>query len=269
MLSIGTFAQIGQVTHRMLRHWDANGLLVPAHIDPFTGYRSYDSAQLQRLHRIVALRELGFGIRDIASLLDEGIDVVQLAQFLSQRRVEVEQDYRKAAARLADVERRLQLIERKNHMSSIEIVQKPLSALRLASRSTVVPEQPQIVDFVGPALDVVAEQLESIKGATDTPIALYSMEEEGISVVVGYAYDGAEKGGFEINEFPAEETAFCGVHLGPMSTIHESWQALHEEIVARGHAPSGPCRELYVRADESGDPNDFVVELQQPIRPAS
>ncbi|WP_374952976.1 MerR family DNA-binding transcriptional regulator [Arthrobacter sp. ZGTC212] len=40
MLSIGAFAQIGQVTHRMLRHWDAAGLLVPAHVDEFSGYRS-------------------------------------------------------------------------------------------------------------------------------------------------------------------------------------------------------------------------------------
>ncbi|WP_417935203.1 MerR family DNA-binding transcriptional regulator [Glutamicibacter halophytocola] len=29
MLSIGMFAQIGQVTHRMLRHWDTAGLLTP------------------------------------------------------------------------------------------------------------------------------------------------------------------------------------------------------------------------------------------------
>ncbi|MGP9726928.1 MerR family DNA-binding transcriptional regulator, partial [Glutamicibacter sp. 287] len=46
MLSIGAFAQIGQVTHRMLRHWDTAGLLVPAHVDEFSGYRSYDPAQL-------------------------------------------------------------------------------------------------------------------------------------------------------------------------------------------------------------------------------
>lgn len=39
MLSIGAFAQIGQVTHRMLRHWDTAGLLVPAHVDEFSGYQ--------------------------------------------------------------------------------------------------------------------------------------------------------------------------------------------------------------------------------------
>lgn len=59
MSSIGAFAQISQVTHRMLRHWDTAGLLVPAHVDEFSGYRSYDPSQLERLHRIVALRQLG------------------------------------------------------------------------------------------------------------------------------------------------------------------------------------------------------------------
>lgn len=57
MLSIGAFAQIGQVTHRMLRHWDTAGLLEPAHVDESSGYRSYDPSQLARLHRIVALRQ--------------------------------------------------------------------------------------------------------------------------------------------------------------------------------------------------------------------
>ena len=87
MLSIGAFAQIGQVTHRQLRHWDSAGLLVPAHVDEFTGYRSYDPSQLKQLHRIVALRRLGFGIDDIAAMLDEGVDTDFLTKQLRIRRV--------------------------------------------------------------------------------------------------------------------------------------------------------------------------------------
>ncbi len=79
MLSIGAFAQIGQVTHRMLRHWDTAGLLVPAHVDEFSGYRSYDPSQLERLHRIVALRQLGFGLDDVALILDQGVDADRIA----------------------------------------------------------------------------------------------------------------------------------------------------------------------------------------------
>ncbi|MGS0562303.1 MerR family transcriptional regulator [Microbacterium aurugineum] len=141
MLSIGAFAQIGQVTHRMLRHWDTAGLLVPAHVDEFNGYRSYDPSQLERLHRIVALRQLGFGLDDISAILERGVDAERIASLLRIRRAEVEQEHRIAAERLVDVERRLHLIEREKHMSRIEIVEKPLPAVRLAAVRTVVPDQ--------------------------------------------------------------------------------------------------------------------------------
>ena len=55
MFSIGDFARHGRVSVRMLRHYDAIGLLQPAHVDQVTGYRSYEARQLSRLNRIVAL----------------------------------------------------------------------------------------------------------------------------------------------------------------------------------------------------------------------
>ena len=149
MLSIGAFAHIGQVTHRQLRHWDAAGLLVPAHVDELTGYRSYDPAQLQQLHRIVALRRLGFSIGDIVAMLDEGVSTAFLTEQLRAGQADVEREHRIAEARLVDVERRLRLIETKNTMAPIEYVEKPLPALRLAARTTVVPEQPDIAGFAG------------------------------------------------------------------------------------------------------------------------
>lgn len=44
MFSIGEFASIGRVSVRMLRHYDEIGLLTPARVDPFTGYRSYEGS---------------------------------------------------------------------------------------------------------------------------------------------------------------------------------------------------------------------------------
>ena len=54
-MNIGDFARLGGISVRMLRHYDALGLLVPASVDPFTGYRRYDARQLERLNRILAL----------------------------------------------------------------------------------------------------------------------------------------------------------------------------------------------------------------------
>jgi DNA-binding transcriptional MerR regulator len=264
MLSIGAFAQIGQVSHRMLRHWDAAGLLVPAHVDEFTGHRSYDPSQLERLHRIVALRQLGFGLDDIHAFLAEGVGVGRLSELLRLRRAEVEQDYAVAAARLVDVERRLHLIDTEKNMSTIEIVEKPLSAVRLAARTAVVAEQPEIARIVGSLFDDVAAIIGDECGSLTTPIAQYETGEDGIRIVAGYAYNGAAREGFELIDLPAVETAICSVHLGSMDRIGQSWQAVHAEIVARGFVPSGPCRELYVRA-ESEDQSDWVTELQQPV----
>lgn len=264
MLSIGAFSQIGQVTHRQLRHWDSLGLLVPAHVDEFTGYRSYDPSQLKHLHRIVALRRLGFGIDDISAMLDEGVDTDFLAEQLRARQSEVEREHRIAAARLVDVERRLHLIETENQMSTIEFVEKPLPALRLAARTAVVAEQPDIAGVISPMFDGIAHVIGGVSGALDTPVALYEPVEEGMRVTAGYVYDGEPREGFEIVEVPAAGASICGVHLGPMDHIGNSWQALHTDLLARGYVPSDACRELYVRSYPE-DQTDWVTELQQPV----
>jgi DNA-binding transcriptional MerR regulator len=74
MISIGDFARIGRVSVRMLRHYDAIGLLSPEHVDPYSGYRYYRIEQLRRLNRIVALKELGLRLDQVRDIVDERLD---------------------------------------------------------------------------------------------------------------------------------------------------------------------------------------------------
>src|SRR5689334_12864461 len=112
MLSIGAFAHLGQVSPRTLRHYDELGLLVPARVDPATGYRAYEIAQLARLHRILALRDLGFALDQIAPVLDGQVGVEQLHGMLQLRRAQIESTVAEEVARLRRVEARLRIIER-------------------------------------------------------------------------------------------------------------------------------------------------------------
>ncbi|MGB6455010.1 MAG: MerR family transcriptional regulator, partial [Streptosporangiaceae bacterium] len=73
MFAIGEFARHGRVSVRMLRHYDAIRLLEPECVDPATGYRFYGAGQLSRLNRIVALKNLGFTLRQVASILDDHV----------------------------------------------------------------------------------------------------------------------------------------------------------------------------------------------------
>src|ERR687894_1600024 len=121
MLSIGHFAGHGHVSVRMLRHYDAIGLLRPAHVDRLTGYRSYDAGQLSRLNRIVALKGLGFTLQQVLSILDDEVSVEELRGMLRLRQTELQSQIASDTARLAQVEARLQILEKEGAMSADDV----------------------------------------------------------------------------------------------------------------------------------------------------
>lgn len=65
MLRIGEFSALSSISINMLRHYDKIGLLIPEHVDRFSGYRYYDKDQLVQANRIIALKELGLGLDEI------------------------------------------------------------------------------------------------------------------------------------------------------------------------------------------------------------
>lgn len=261
---ISDFARLGQVSVRMLRHYDALGLLVPDDVDPSNGYRSYSPVQLHRLNRIVALKDLGFTLEQVRRLLQDDLDAVELRGMLRLRRAQLEAEVAAVDARLAAVETRLRMIDKEQTMTT-DFVVKTVPAVQLIARTATL-DPDRLGEHVGPMFDSVAGLLKDTCGALAVPIAAYDEAPEGIRVVTGYAGPGPAPEGTEIVVLP-EVRAVCGVHLGPMSGIQDSWQQLHRWVVANGYTHAGPCRELYVKA-ESDDQSDWVTELQQPVAPA-
>ena len=258
---ISDFARLGQVSVRMLRHYDALGLLVPDRTDPSNGYRSYSPAQLHRLNRIVALKDLGFTLEQVGRLLQDDLDAAELHGMLRLRRAQLEAEVAAVDARLAAVETRLHMIDKEQTMPT-DFVVKTIPAVRLIARTATL-DPDRLSTSIAPMFDSVAGALGHAEGALDTPIATYAEAEAGLEVVTGYAGSGPAPEGTEIVELP-EVSAVCGVHLGPMTGIQDSWQQLHRWVLANGYSYAGPCRELYVKA-ESDDQSDWVTELQQPV----
>ncbi|GAA2297357.1 MerR family transcriptional regulator [Streptomyces caniferus] len=135
MFTIGDFAQYGRVSARMLRHYDAIGLLRPARTDPVSGYRFYEAAQLARLNRIIALKDLGFSLQQVRAILAEEVSVPELRGMLRLRRAELEAALTAAGARLAQVEARLRTIESEGRMSADDVVVKRTETVLLAELS--------------------------------------------------------------------------------------------------------------------------------------
>src|SRR5690242_6597323 len=90
--SVGEVARLASVTVRTLHHYDELGLLVPSGRTA-SGHRRYEPADLERLQRVLFYRELGFGLDEVALLLDgSGRDPID--QLRDQHRLLVERGER-------------------------------------------------------------------------------------------------------------------------------------------------------------------------------
>ena len=107
MFLTGEFAKIARVSKRLLQYYDTIGLFSPEHIDSQTGYRFYSAQQLPRLNRILALKDLGLTLEQIAQLLDEGIENDDIQTMLVKQKSELESRILEDLQRLRRVEMRI------------------------------------------------------------------------------------------------------------------------------------------------------------------
>jgi DNA-binding transcriptional MerR regulator len=69
LLPIGRFARLAGLSIGALRHYDAHGLLPPAHVDASTGYRMYRRDQLEAARLVRRLREVELPLPEIRRVL--------------------------------------------------------------------------------------------------------------------------------------------------------------------------------------------------------
>ncbi|KQX59414.1 MULTISPECIES: MerR family transcriptional regulator [unclassified Streptomyces] len=72
LLPIGQFSRASGLSVTALRHYDASGVLTPAHVDPDSGYRYFRPDQLRIAQLVRALRQLDIPIEEVRRLLAYG-----------------------------------------------------------------------------------------------------------------------------------------------------------------------------------------------------
>jgi len=271
MLNIGEFARLGQVSPRMLRHYDEIGLLHPKEVDPSTGYRLYEVAQLQRLHRLLALRDLGFTLEQIQQMLTEEPSVEQLRGMLLLRQAQIEQGIAGEKDRLRRVEAQLRAIERSDIVLSVDATVKMTERIRLAESTG------EAAGFGHENLNPVFKRI--------VPEILGHLGRCGVRprMMVAWYEEPADDGsvvahvGFDIGDQALEESDSVSVRVLPeievVSVIHrgnmESIEATYENLVRwiddSGLHLAGASRELYLDWNDD-DPDLSVTEIQMPVR---
>ena len=249
MFSIGEFARLSQVSVKKLRHYDSIGLLPPARVDPATGYRYYTAAQLPVIDRVVALRDLGFGLTEIAAM-SPGADG---ADFLARER-----QLRQSIAASQSQLRRL-------------TASKAWLAGGLAP--VLVRTVPRVVVAVREDRDFAALEREVAMGGIRCdapPMTLIGADVLAAVPVLRSVADLA------VRVLPAVAEMACSRYQGGYVGLPAAWQALLDWVRQTGAEPGGELREVYLsfsaepdlalRADYLTDsPAGLVTELQVPM----
>ena len=68
-ISIGEFARRSRLSLKALRLYDKRGVLVPSRVDRASGYRYYDTAQLDQARLVVMMRQLQLPLAAVKELL--------------------------------------------------------------------------------------------------------------------------------------------------------------------------------------------------------
>ena len=134
LLKIGDVSRLSGVSVRMLRHYDDLGLLRPALVDEFSGYRYYHADQLYRLHRLLAFKEMGFSLARVACLLDGRLPSDAVRTLLEERRGEVEREIQERQARLAQVSAQIRHFDPDLPLAGYAVTLGPVAPVRVAGR---------------------------------------------------------------------------------------------------------------------------------------
>ncbi len=270
MIKIGDFARLSQVSVVTLRHYDDIGLLKPVEVDRFTGYRYYSLAQLPRLNRILALKDLGFTLEQIERALAGGLTVEHLRGMLTLKRAEVEQQVAQEQARLARIEARLRQIEVEDMMPDYEVVLKIVPPILIASRTVTIPTNDQVPQYLDAAYRETWEHINK-HGAKSAPPCAFAVwhqpadvsanEQAEAAVPIDRVIPGSDR--VQVYELPQTQVAAV-VHHGDFENFQQGHTALLKWIEENGYRSLGHYRELYIHHDPA-DLANSTTEIQYPV----
>jgi effector-binding domain-containing protein len=270
MFKIGDFSRFGRVSVKTLRYYDEIGLLRPSHIDKFTGYRYYSADQFHKLNRILALKDLGLSLDQIAMLIKEDLPAAQLRGMLRLKQVEIQQKLDEEQGRLARVEARLRQIEAEDDMSQHEVIIKKISPILVCSIHAIVPNY----SSQGPLWQELDNHLRQHNTRPCGPaMTIYfdtEYREQDVDLEVALPISAAIPPGenISVRELAGWDSVACLIHQGSFDNVSESYTGLLAWIEENGFRIAGPNREIYLHSPMSG-PSDLPHDETQLTPPAS
>lgn len=263
MYTIGAFSRLSHVSSRMLRHYDAIGLLRPAHVGGENGYRYYDEAQLSTLIQIEALKGYGFSLTQVAELLP--LSGGELALRIQAKRVEGFRELEKLKRSLRRMEEDIVQMEGTEMLkNNYCVIVMDAPAMRvLGLRKTIsVGETHQL--FQELYREVEKRGLKRV-GPTQQLFLGEEFNYEAMDLEAQVVVSGEHP---DVKEFPAGKFAAV-THVGPYETVRYAYDALCAWLAEHPeYKVCGPSVERYLKDEGSvSGPEDLETGVLFPVEP--
>ena len=258
MYRIGEFSRLSQVPIKTLRYYDAIGLLRPVRVAPRTAYRHYAPTQLAEVNRILALKDLGFSLREVRMLVLEDVPLAQIRGMLQERRRQLEQSVDRERNRLARAAARLDDLDRRGPGRAYDIAVRTVRPRLVASVRETLASHDECARLFERLSRAPGASARYPRGAVWHACAPGVIDCEAFLVLPSRHYHVDT---VSLRELPGQQVASL-VYRGDREYL-AAYGAMRRWLATSGARIVGPKREIYL--DEGGPDTESVTEIQFPI----
>lgn len=264
---IGEFSKLNQVTVKTLRHYEEIGLLIPGHIDRWTGYRYYDVGQLGRMNAIRYLKRVGFTLEEIKSLFDEGLTTPP-QEMIEAKTAECRAELIRLQWRLTELEKLGKELAKPTAMEQAFIKQLP--AIIVASHRRIIAGYGDLFDLCP---HVIGPEMARLGCECTPPGYCFTIDHTGeykerdIDIEYCEAVDErkADSELIRFKELEAVPTAVCMYHHGGYDLMPQTFARLYEYVERNGYRIADSPRFSYIDGIWNKESEEeWLTEIQIP-----
>ncbi len=262
LMPIGRFARAVRLSVKALRHYDEEGLLVPALVDSQTGYRYYARAQARDAVMIAMLRSLGLSLAAIRAALAAPDADLPLVLARETERIAAEVERRRRTLRA------LERIARAASLAPYEIGVRAEPACLVARLSGTTTADRLLADSTAWVFAVMDEVRRAGRAPLMPVLCLEEAPDAGGAIAV-HACAAIEPptprfARARPYEIPAATCAFT-VHRGSYEDLALAHHALFAWAQERGHETPSAIGEIYVNDPNEVAEDALVTEVLLPL----
>ncbi len=269
MFKIGEFSKLVHISSRMLRYYDKCGLIKPAQIDPFTGYRLYSAEQIPILYEIIKLRDMGFLVEEIETILPCFEDEEYMQKALDKKRQEIISNIISEKAKLEKIAIMSKKIEKGHIYMIYDVELKTLPAVKVLSLREIIPAYDgEFALWNKMGKFIYEENIACEKcGYSIYYDDEYKESDVDVEIAVPVLSFKENKDGFIYKELEEIPLAAAVRFSGPYENYSKAMEKVALWIEKNGYEISGLVRGLAIQSpsDES-NPENYLTELQISVK---